>query len=109
MYRCGQALTAQMIGAAVPAPTTAPVSDTFVKDIEELAELLISEASRETYVPVDLRHKRHKLELIRSLKSRGFFLVREGGERIASALQVTHLMIYNYLNETSDEAGDAGS
>lgn len=71
--------------------------------------MLISEAIRETGVPVDLMHKKHKLEVIRSLKSRGFFLVRDGVEMIASALQVTRFTIYNYLNETSDEADDAGS
>lgn len=90
-----------------PAPTADPVSETFVKDVEELAELLISEAIRESGVPVDLMHKKHKLEVIRSLKSRGFF--RDGVEMIASALQVTRFTIYNYLNETSDEADDAGS
>lgn len=102
------ALAAQMIGAEVSPPPTASVPETFVKDIEELAELLISEAIREIGVPVELMHKKHKLRVVRSLESRGFFLIRDGVEMIASALHVTRFTIYNYL-KIPGEADDADS
>jgi predicted transcriptional regulator YheO len=115
--------------ADVPRPT--PVAGTvrdeptemFVRDVDELAAHLIHRAVASIGVPVELMHKRHKVEVVRDLRSRGMFMLRDAVEMIASSLLVSRFTIYNYLNEiideeksgsdeiattASDTAGDAG-
>jgi predicted transcriptional regulator YheO len=79
------------------------ISEVFVRDVDELAAALLHQARQEVGVPVELMHKRHKLEVVRVLKARGFFMLRDAVEMVASALQVTRFTIYNYLNELGDD------
>lgn len=81
----------------------AAVAETFVRDVDELATHLIHQAIVDSGVPVDLMHKRHKIEVVRDLKARGMFLLRDAVDMIATALQVTRFTIYNYLNEIGDQ------
>jgi hypothetical protein len=77
--------------------------EAFVHDVDELAAHLIHQAVINSGVPVELMQKRHKIEIVRDLKSRGMFLLRDAVDMIANSLQVTRFTIYNYLNEISDE------
>jgi predicted transcriptional regulator YheO len=81
-------------------------SESFVRDVDELAELLITEAIEETGVPVDLMHKIHKLAVVRSLKASGMFMLRDAVDRVAAAISVSRFTIYNYLNEIDAENTD---
>ncbi|MVA74904.1 transcriptional regulator [Auraticoccus sp. F435] len=87
-------------GGTVPA-----VRETFVRDVDELASLLLHEALDEVGVPVELMRKKHKLQVVASLRRRGLFLLRDAVEMTASTLHVTRFTIYNYLNEL-DSDGD---
>ncbi|MEE6274126.1 PAS domain-containing protein [Georgenia sp. MJ206] len=108
-----QRVAGQMIGAngGAPAPTDAEphepgaAGEVFVRDVDELAATLIHEAIREQAVPVNLMKKEHKLAVVRSLKERGMFLLRDAVEMIATSLEVTRFTIYNYLNEIDDQNG----
>lgn len=82
--------------------TEETVSELFVRDVDELAAVLLNQAQQEIGIPVELMHKKHKLEVVRALKARGFFMLRDAVEMIAEALQVTRFTIYNYLNELAD-------
>lgn len=100
--------------AVVPLPDPVPhalrpaaVEETFVRDVDELAAHLIHRALANVGVPVELMHKRHKLEVVRDLKSRGMFLLRDAVDMIATTLGVTRFTIYNYLNEIGDEEKEA--
>lgn len=98
-------------GRAAPPAEDAPEpgrpTEAFVHDVDELAAHLIHQAVQKTGVPVELMHKRHKLEVVRDLKARGMFLLRDAVDMIASTLGVTRFTIYNYLNEIGDdEVGD---
>ena len=53
-------------------------------------------------VPVDLMRKQHKVEVVRLLKARGFFSLREAVERAAEELRVSRFSVYNYLNEIEE-------
>ncbi|WP_427015934.1 helix-turn-helix transcriptional regulator [Pseudarthrobacter sp. P1] len=88
----------------------ADLGEVFVKDVDELAALLMCQAIAETGVPVELMHKTHKVEVVRNLKARGMFLLRDAVEMIASSLNCTRFTIYNYLNEinAADEAAEHG-
>lgn len=78
-------------------------TEVFVRDVDELAAHLVHQAIREQGIPVALMKKEHKLAVVRSLKARGMFLLRNAVETIAASLQVTRFTIYNYLNEIGDE------
>lgn len=77
--------------------------EVFARDVDELAAHLVHQAILQQGVPVELMKKEHKLAVVRSLQSRGMFLLRDAVEMIASSLQVTRFTIYNYLNEIADE------
>ena len=77
--------------------------ETFVRDIDELAQVILTRAIDETGVPVELMHKRHKVEVVRQLEERGLFQLKDAVELAAQALQVTRFTIYNYLNEIHDQ------
>lgn len=89
--------------AVEPASANAEQSEVFARDVDELAAHLIHRAVADVGVPVELMQKRHKIEVVRDLKSRGMFLLRDAVDMIASSLKVTRFTIYNYLNEIADE------
>jgi len=93
--------------AAVAAPQ-APARETFVKDVDELAAYLIHQAVQGAGLPVGKMKKEHKIEVVRQLKARGLFMLREAVEMVADSLEVTRFTIYNYLNELSaqEASGD---
>lgn len=79
--------------------------EVFLTDVEQLAAHLIRRAVSKVGVPVELMQKRHKVEVVRDLKGRGMFLLRDAVDMVATALGVTRFTIYNYLNEVADEHG----
>lgn len=85
---------------------TGESTEVFVRDVDELAAHLIHRAVTNAGVPVELMQKRHKVEVVRDLKARGMFLLRDAVDMIASTLNVTRFTIYNYLNEIADEEAD---
>lgn len=96
-------------GDTVGADDTDDTGDTVdttyaVGHVDALAQQVLASAIKAVGVPVDLMHKRHKLAVVRALKDRGFFRLKEGVETAAQALGVTRFSVYNYLNdiETTD-------
>jgi predicted transcriptional regulator YheO len=79
-------------------------TEVFVRDVDELAAHLVHQAIREQGIPVALMKKEHKLAVVRSLKARGMFLLRDAVGTIAASLGVTRFTIYNYLNEIGEGA-----
>lgn len=99
---------ATVSGPATPAAATAspasPVSaETFVRDVDDLARTILDRAVAEQQVPVDLMRKEHKVAVVRLVKDRGFFLLRDAVEMIGNELGVSRFTIYNYLNEIGDD------
>lgn len=92
-------------------PDVVPATETFVKDVDELASYLINQAIASVGLPVSQMKKEHKLQIVSQLKARGIFMLREAVEMIAESLEVTRFTIYNYLNEianTTDEIAASG-
>jgi predicted transcriptional regulator YheO len=102
------ALEAPAPAVAEARPTT-EVTETFVRDVEELAQQLLSTALSRSGVPVELMQKRHKIAVVRDLRARGMFLLRDAVETVAAALDVTRFTIYNYLNELGDDINDTNA
>ncbi|WP_159706629.1 transcriptional regulator [Arthrobacter sp. 18067] len=76
-------------------------SERFAASVDELATGLIDQALVECPVPLEDMKKRHKLNVVKALDERGFFLIKDGVEMIAAKLGVTRFTIYNYLNEAT--------
>lgn len=98
-------------GGAEPGERAASSGETFAHDVDELAAHILHQAITSVGVPVHLMRKEHKLRVVRELKRRGVFLLRESVDMIAESLGVTRFSIYNYLNEIAethetDETGD---
>lgn len=84
------------------APTSTDQSpEAFVHSIDELASLLLRTAIPDQGEPGELSREQ-KIAAVRSLKKRGFFLLRDAAEKAATALGVSRFTIYNYLNEIDD-------
>ena len=98
-------LTGALAGLSLPmcAEEGQVTTEVFVRDVDELATLLLSRAVAESGVRVDEMRKEHKVEVVRLLKARGFFLLRDAAEMAGEALHCTRFSIYNYLNEIESE------
>jgi predicted transcriptional regulator YheO len=98
------------LGRAMTAVSQTEESETtevFARDVDELAAHLIHRAISSVGVPVELMQKRHKIQVVRDLKARGMFLLRDAVDMIASSLNVTRFTIYNYVNEIADSEARA--
>ncbi|WP_188836352.1 helix-turn-helix transcriptional regulator [Flexivirga endophytica] len=83
-------------------------TEVFAKSVDELADHLIRAALARRGVPVELMHKRHKLEVVRDLRGRGLFHIKDAVDMVATALDVTRYTVYNYLNELKDDEAGSG-
>lgn len=71
--------------------------------LEELLDKLFSEAKSRIGKPISSMKKEDKIEIIRYLNSKQFFLVKGAIEDIAEKLGVTRYTVYNYLAEVKLE------
>lgn len=76
-----------------------PRDEVFVRDVEELATVLLSQAIAAEGVPVAEMKKRNKVNVVARLHAGGMFLLRDAIEIVAASLDVSKFTIYNYLNE----------
>ena len=74
-------------------------AEKFPASVDDLAQGILAEAVTEIGIPVQAMKKRHKVEVVRHLRDRGFFTMREAAPIAAQLLGVGRHTIYNYLNE----------
>lgn len=99
----------ESVNTGPSAAATSRQSEAFVRDIDELAEVILARAIAESGVPVERMQKRHKLEVVRQLQARGLFMLKDAVELAATALHVTRFTIYNYLNEIHHDEPQEGT
>lgn len=106
-----QVLAAEQLMAQLSAITTIdpalrgtakPSREAFPATIEDLAGGILASAIADAGVPVDLMKKQHKVDVVRDLRERGFFAIRESVELASQALGVSRHTVYNYLNEAQE-------
>lgn len=98
------ALTATLTGVQEACPLHKDTEEeVFVHDLDELSRLLLTQAISSVHLPVEEMKKEHKVEVIRHLQAKGFFLLRDAAEIAAQALRCTRFSIYNYLNELNGD------
>lgn len=83
-------------------------SEKFPTSVEDLAQGILAEAVADVGIPVSAMKKRHKVEVVRRLRDRGYFTMREGVPIVAQHLGVGRHTIYNYLNEIEAENSTGG-
>ncbi|NMM83320.1 hypothetical protein B2J88_02935 [Rhodococcus sp. SRB_17] len=74
-------------------------SDDFIGNLEDLAQVMIEREIAAVGVPLKSMKKGHKVEIVRRLRERGVFLLRDSVVQVAEALDVSRFTIYNYTNE----------
>lgn len=90
-----------------PAQAREKTDERFVRDVDELTQLLLHEAVTEQGADPQKLTREQRVAAVVSLKDRGFFLLRDAAEQAASALGVSRFTIYNYLNESVDEEDES--
>jgi predicted transcriptional regulator YheO len=101
------AATAPSAGMQIGAES-APEEESFVRNVEDLSELILSRAIGSQGVAVELMQKTHKMAVIRQAQEQGFFMMRDAVDTIAQRLGISRFTVYNYLKEIEQEEGDAG-
>ncbi|HET6293482.1 MAG TPA: PAS domain-containing protein [Kribbella sp.] len=80
------------------------VTETFRRNVGEVTDDVLAAAIRSVGTSVDMMSKAQKVEVMRVLKVRGFFLLRDAVDLAGQALGVSRFTVYKYLNEI--EAGE---
>jgi len=75
----------------------------FADNLDDLLERIFIKAQEKLGKPIEKMQKDDKLELVRHLQKRGFFLVKGNIDKIAIRLNVSRYTIYNYLSEIKPE------
>lgn len=75
-----------------------PIENAYA-DVSTLSEGMLAQAIESVGIPLEEMSKVHKINVVRELDQRGFFLIREAAELAGNALGVSRFTIYNYLAE----------
>ncbi|MFD0696115.1 transcriptional regulator [Paenibacillus sp. GCM10027628] len=75
------------------------VKESFVTSVGELLDALIEEAQEQVGKPVAAMTKEDKMRMLHLLDSKGAFLIKKGGEKICSYLNISKYTLYSYLEE----------
>ena len=75
------------------------MNEKFPKDINEMFEVIIKDGKEKIGKPIRYMSKKEKIELVRYLKRKGLFNIKNSVEKLASRLGVSKYTIYNYLKE----------
>lgn len=75
------------------------VKESFVSNVSDLLDALIQEAQEQIGKPVAVMTKEDKMKMIQLLDRKGAFLIKKGGEKIWSYLNISKYTLYNYLEE----------
>lgn len=74
-------------------------TEVFPTNVNQLASHLIESAIHESGVAVESMRKDQKVEVVRMLRSRGIFLLRDAAEIVGTAIGVSRFTVYNYIKE----------
>ncbi|QIK71998.1 transcriptional regulator [Propioniciclava coleopterorum] len=111
MLEPGAPTPTEPLGVALPprpaATEAAPSNERFARSVSELADHVLEAAILRTGKRVSHMRKADKVDVVRELQARGFFLLRDSVETAAQALGVSRFTVYNYLNEIEEADGPA--
>ena len=73
--------------------------ETFIKDVDEILESIISKAIEEINKPISLMQKEDNLRVVGIVDGKGGFMIKGAIDQLAHSLNVSRYTIYNYLEE----------
>ena len=73
--------------------------ETFANDVNVLLDALIAESIDHVGVPVAMMDKDQKVSGLKYLDTKGAFLIKKAGDKIAKEYNISKYTIYNYLEK----------
>ena len=73
--------------------------ETFVSDVDEILDSIISKAIEEINKPVSLMQKEDNIRVVEIVDKKGGFMIKGSIDQLAHRLNVSRYTIYNYLDE----------
>ncbi|CAN7751465.1 helix-turn-helix transcriptional regulator [Paenibacillus sp. LjRoot56] len=92
-----------------PAGEQAEVRESFVTSVSDLLDALIQEAQEVIGKPVAVMTKEDKMRMIQLLDAKGAFLIKKGGEKICTYLNISKYTLYSHLEEGKSNAKESES
>lgn len=92
-----------------PAGQPAEVKESFVTSVGDLLDALIQEAQEVVGKPVAVMTKEDKMRMIQLLDAKGAFLIKKGGEKICTYLNISKYTLYSHLEEGKSNAKESES
>jgi predicted transcriptional regulator YheO len=77
--------------------------ETFQTDINSTMKNMVNDVIRKHGKTIPIINKKDRIELIKSLEDRGFFLTKGAVKFLASLLAISKYTVYNYLEEVRAE------
>ncbi|OAS23676.1 helix-turn-helix transcriptional regulator [Paenibacillus oryzisoli] len=92
-----------------PAGEQTEVKESFVTSVSDLLDALIQEAQEIIDKPVAVMTKEDKMRMIQLLDAKGAFLIKKGGEKICTYLNISKYTLYSHLEEGKSNAKESES
>lgn len=92
---------ARVVQPEAPEPGTADHSEIFSDSIEDLTEQLITQVVQAADIPPERMTAAEKMEIVRTLHTRGVFLLKGTVSVVANLLVASEATIYRYLQKIS--------
>jgi predicted transcriptional regulator YheO len=92
-----------------PAGEQTEVRESFVTSVSDLLDALIQEAQEVIGKPVAVMTKEDKMRMIQLLDAKGAFLIKKGGEKICTYLNISKYTLYSHLEEGKSNAKESES
>ncbi|MGO4500122.1 transcriptional regulator [Paenibacillus sp. 2RAB27] len=92
-----------------PAGEQSEVRESFVTSVSDLLDALIQEAQEVIDKPVAVMTKEDKMRMIQLLDAKGAFLIKKGGEKICTYLNISKYTLYSHLEEGKSNAKESES
>lgn len=100
-YDISDLMIAEDILKSFTTPDSQPVvQESFVSNVSDLLDSLITEAQETVGKPVIAMTKENKIQFIQWFDKKGGFLIKKAGERVCTYLDISKYTLYNYLEES---------
>ncbi|MCQ6563242.1 helix-turn-helix transcriptional regulator [Paenibacillus mendelii] len=86
------------------APAAEVVRESFVSNVNDLLDALLQEAQEIVQKPVAAMAKADKVRFIRTLDTKGAFLIKKAGEKVCAYLNISKFTLYSYIEEGKSAA-----
>lgn len=80
-----------------------PIKEWFAKDLDDVVQDALTEVKKKANKPLSKMNKTEKIEVVRELHDKGFFLLKGSVDKVADEMGNTKYTIYSYIRTVDDE------